>query len=428
MKALMLVMLASVPFSIRAGAQTLDERLRVLEENQKKLEQTIQEQKKTIEELKAEISRRQSPPAQQKTPGLFNPAIGLTVDADAYHSNLSRADLQEVTIPGYLSGVEREFIKGFNLREAELNIYAPVDPYFNLYATIPITEKGVQLEEAYFVTTSLPAGLQLKGGKFRSGFGRLNAFHPHAWDFVDAPLAYRAFLGEEGLNETGLQLTYLAKLPIFTVLGIEALQGQNPVLFRSDAGWGLRAFSAFAKASFDFASDHTLLFGASVTKGRTATGTVGPETPFDGRSTLYDAELTYKWKPSKQKSLMIQTEYLFRHQSGNILDAAGDVLDPLMRSQDGWYIQAVRQWGRWRVAARCDALGVFRDGYILSGEGIDFGKRPFRLSAALEFNPTEFSRLRLQYNYDRSSRSNKVNNELLIQAIFTIGAHAAHPF
>ncbi|MGA2531468.1 MAG: prefoldin domain-containing protein [Candidatus Aminicenantales bacterium] len=428
MKVLLSVFVISVTFSIGAGAQTLDDRLRTLEEAQKKLEQTIQEQKKLIQELKAEISRRQSPATQQKTPGLLNPAIGMTVDADAYHSNLSEANLEEVNIPGYLSGVEREFIKGFNLREAEMNLYAPVDPYFNLYTTIPITEKGVELEEAYFVTTSLPAGLQLKGGKFRSSFGRLNAFHPHAWDFVDAPLAYRAFLGEEGLNEAGLQLTYLPRLPVFAVVGIEALQGQNPVLFRSDAGWGIHAFSAFAKASLDFASDHTLLFGASVTGGRTETGTVIPETQFDGRSTLYDVELTYKWKPSKQKSLTIQTEYLFRHQSGDIVEAAGAVLDPLRRSQDGWYIQAVRQWGRWRVGSRFDVLGILRDGYSLSGLGIDFGKHPFRLTAALEFNPTEFSRLRLQYNYDRSARSNKVNNEILIQALFTIGAHAAHPF
>ena len=70
----------------------------------------------------------------------------------------------------------------FNVDAAELLIFAPVDPYFNLYVNIPVTSDGAYLEEAYFVTTSLPEGLQVKGGRFKSNASRYNAQHPHAWD------------------------------------------------------------------------------------------------------------------------------------------------------------------------------------------------------------------------------------------------------
>ena len=468
-KIMVTTLIALLIFSSGAFAQSLEDRIRILEEAIKKQEQTIKEQQKLIEELKAEIKQQKVPEEKQKTaqiekeqpspdkdyrlddrsraialktgaplsplqitkqttPGLLNPAIGLTLDGNYYYSNLSKADLIEVIIPGYLSGVQGEFQKGFNLRAAELTFFAPVDPYFNLYATIPITESGVELEEAYFVTTSLPAGLQLKGGKFKSSFGRQNAFHPHAWDFVDAPLPYRAFLGEEGLGEKGVQLTYLPDFPVYTLLGVEVLQGENPILYGPDAGSGIHAFTGFAKASLDFGSDHTLLFGGSVTGGKTKTDTVAPGTQFRGTSTLYGAELTYKWKPSKQKSFVVQTEYLFRHQDGDLLAFPSLNLDSLKRSQDGWYIQALYQLGRWRLGGRYDMLGVFKDEFNLSGGKIDFGQRPNRLTGALEFNPTEFSRIRLQYNYDQSARNDKVNNEIFLQLILAIGAHGAHPF
>jgi hypothetical protein len=466
---IMITLITLLFFSSSAFGQTLEDRIKILEETLKKQEQTIKEQQKLIEELKAEAKKQKIPEEKQEivdgtkeqlptekdyrlddrskaielktaaplsplqvtkqtTPGLLNPAIALSLDANYYSTNLSKTELKEGRIPGYLFGVEREFEKGFNLREAEMTFFAPVDPYFNVYATVPITEGGVELEEAYFVTTSLPAGLQLKGGKFKSGFGRLNAFHPHAWDFVDAPLPYRAFLGEEGLDEKGVQMTYLPSLPVYTILGFEALQGENSILYGPDAGSGVHAFTGFAKVSLDFGSDHTLLFGGSVTGGKTKTDTVASETEFSGTSTLYDAELTYKWKPSNLKSLIVQTEYLFRHQNGDLLSFSELTLNSLKRTQDGWYIQALYQLGRWRVGARYDMLGIFTDNYDLSDSNTDFGRRPYRLTGALEFNPTEFSRIRLQYNYDQSTRNDRLNNEILLQIILAIGAHGAHPF
>jgi hypothetical protein len=303
-----------------------------------------------------------------------------------------------------------------------------VDPYFNLYATIPVTEGGAELEEAYFVTTSLPRGHQIKGGKFKSGFGRLNAMHPHAWDFVDAPLPYRAFIGEEGIIEKGVQYTYLPSLPFYTLLGIELLEGQNSPLLDPEAADFLNAYSLFAKASLDLTDNSTLLFGPSVIWGGTKTDTIRADSEFIGDSLLGGFELTYKWQPSRAQSLILQSEYLLRDGYGDLRDTVLDTIERLDRRQDGWYLQGIYQWNRWRFGARYDVLGILKDDFSLGGAEQDLGKKPWRGTGMLEFNPTEFSRLRLQYNYDKSARDGEENNEIFLQLILGLGAHAAHPF
>jgi hypothetical protein len=317
---------------------------------------------------------------------------------------------------------------GFNLEAAELFIYAPVDPFFNLYVTIPVTKEGAELEEAYFVTTFLPKGHQVKGGKFKSGLGRMNALHPHAWDFVDAPLPYRVFTGDEGIIEKGVQYTYLTPLPFYTILGVEALQGENEVLFGPDASIGAHAFSAFVKASFDIGDSSTLLVGASAITGKTLTDSVVAETVFSGNSTLAGLELTWKWRPSKHLGFKLQSEYLYRTQFGRLNDSLTGESVRLDRNQDGLYLQGVFLWDRFEIGARYDTLGLFKNDYLIDGTRQDTGRKPWRTSGMVSYKFSEFALMRLQYNHDESDISGKVNDELFLQAVFSIGAHGAHAF
>jgi hypothetical protein len=270
--------------------------------------------------------------------------------------------------------------------------------------------------------------LQAKGGKFKSGFGRFNAFHPHAWNFVDAPLPYTVFIGPEGLLEKGFQLTYLPPFPIYTLFGGEILQGENEILYGKNAKDDPHAFTLFAKSSIDISDNGTILLGASVTDGKTKTDSLGHDTEYTADSTLYGGEITYKWKPSKDRSFLIQSEYLLRDQDGILEEHEEDHSDSLERKQDGLYVQALYQFNRWRVGARYDVLDIFTDDFILDGESIDFGSDPYRLTGSIEYNPTEFSRIRLQYTHDKSDRDGSDNNELFLQFIMGIGAHGAHSF
>ncbi len=445
MKRAMFHLLSILILTSQAFGSDLESRIQVMEETLKKQQRTIEQQQQMIEELKDQI-RGQAATEKEKVvvaqpeplkptgkTGLFggsalsNPNISVILNTYGYSSNLTNDQLSNRGIPGYTTEwIDRK--NGFNLDAAELVIYAPVDPYFNFYATIPATEDGATIEEAYVVTTALPPGHQMKAGKFKSGFGRLNAVHPHAWDFVDAPLPYRAFMGGEGIIEKGVQYTYLPPLSFYTVLGAEVLQGENGTLFGSGATGGAHAYTVFAKASVDVGENSTILFGPSIITGKTKTDTIAAGNDFTGDTTLYGFEFTYKWRPSKLHGFKVQSEYLYRSQYGDLTDTTLGSLQRLERNQDGLYIQGVYLWNRWEFGARYDVLSLLKDDYVLGGAKQDLGRRPWRASAMIDYNFSEFSLLRLQYNHDESDVSGKVNHEVFLQAVFSIGAHPAHQF
>jgi hypothetical protein len=420
--------------------ETLNKQQKIIEDQQKLIRE-MKEELRTFKDLneteplkKAESSKATEAPQEKPSglTGLFggsiltNPYISLIFNGFYYSSSISERELENRGIPGYsILGYEQK--KGFNVESGELFLFAPVDPYFNLYATIPVSDEGAELEEAYFVATAFPAGFQLKGGKYKSNFSRLNAQHPHAWDFTDLPLPYRAYLGQEGLIETGLQLTYLPAFPIYTILGFEAFQGENEILFNPNAKNGPFAYTAYIKSSFDIGDASTFLLGPYAVWGKTKTETVAESSIFRGDSQLYGFEAIYKWKPTKKQSLSLMGEYMLRNQKGQLSNSSLPS-ESLKRVQDGFYIQGSYQYERWRFGARYDLLDVFKDTYRLKGVNQYFGEKPWRLTGAIEFNPSEFSRLRFQYEHDRSGRDGRTNHALFIQLILGIGAHAAHPF
>jgi uncharacterized coiled-coil protein SlyX len=435
-------MLVFAFFTATAFAQDQNERLNTLEETVKKQEKTIEDQQQSIDALKKNAEKQGDQGVTQaakdsspKASGLFggsaftNPNLSLVLDTFYYSSNLSNDELATRGIPGFtMQGPDQR--NGFNLDSAELFIFSPVDPYSNLYANIPVTENGISIEEAYVVTTDLPEGWQLKGGKFKSNFSRLDAQHPHAWDFWDIALPYRAFLGSEGLGgEKGVQLTYLPVLPIYTQMGVEVLQGENDLLFGQDAHEGPHAFSFFVKSSIDTSDYSTFYVGPSVLFGKTENSNILPGTEVRGNSVLYGMEAVWKWKPTSREALTIQSEYLLLTQSGNTIDPTTHaVIDPLRRRQDGFYIQAIFRKNRWGVGARYDALDLFSDTFKLAGVQQNFGGTPRRETASLEYNPSEFTRIRLQLAHDLSDPSGRTNNEAILQFNFSVGAHPAHSF
>lgn len=433
-------------YSFAHAEDGLDSRLNKLDSELGKQSETIRDQQKTIDELKEQnTDKRQSTEDNAgKLTGLFggslmsNPYLSVVLDAKWFGSNLKNSALNSRGVPGFTTE-GRGVNNGFNLDGTELFVFAPVDPYFDLYANIPVNQDGATLEEAYFVTTSLPEGFQVKGGRFKSNSSRLNSQHPHAWDFADIALPYKAFLGSEGIGgENGVQLTYLPSLPIYTLLGFEAFQGDNPLLFGKDDNLGPHAFSAFAKVSIDTSDDSTLYAGPWAMFGSTNSTSIlahdaatGNRFGLRGDSALYGMEAVWKWK-SGLHGVNLQGEYLYLVQNGNltVIDPAGAFVsaDHLKRHQDGAYIQGIYQYGRWRVGARYDRLEIFDNTFQVAGVQQQFNGKPWRTTGSLEFNPTEFSRIRTQFTHDLSDRNGRVNNEGLVQFVFTIGAHPAHTF
>ena len=438
----MVFMLVFAFLSSTAFAEDQNERLNKLEESLKNQQQTIEQQQVTIDTLKTQVNQKNdqgapgapTAPSSQKASGLFggsaftNPNLSVVLDTFGYSSNLTNDELANRGIPGFTTqGLDHR--NGFNLDSVELFIFSPVDPYFNFYTNIPVTENGVSIEEAYVVTTALPEGWQIKGGKFKSNFSRLDAQHPHAWDFWDIALPYRAFLGNEALGgEKGVQLTYLPTLPIYTIFGAEVLQGENPLLFGPDAEESPHAFTFFVKSSVDTSDYSTLYVGPYVLFGKTDSANILPDAEVKGNSALYGLEAVWKWKPASKKALTIQSEYLFLTQSGTATHLTTAAVDSLRRRQDGFYVQGIYRINRWGIGARYDALNVFSDTFELAGVQKDYGK-PWRETASLEYNPSEFARIRLQLSHDRSdTMTGRTNDEAILQFNFTVGAHPAHSF
>lgn len=426
-------------FPLYSFGEDVETRIKAIEESLKSQEKIILEQKQFLNELKEQkdapkdIKTGTDEKTKITTTGILgssavsNPNISLLLNTFVYTSNLKESEITGKYFPAHVG--ELGLKNGFNLESAELFLFAPVDPYFNLYASIPITLLGIEIEEAYFVTTALPAGFQIKGGKFRSNFGRINSQHAHQWDFADSPLPYPIFLGGDGIREVGAQLTYLPDIPVYTLMGIEVLQGVNEILFNSktDSRSGPNGFTAFIKASFDITDNSTLLFGPSLIKGKTNTKSVAQGTEFRGDSTLYGFEITHKWKQSKSRGLVTQSEY-FQHIQKGELENASSVVDPLTRVRDGFYVQSVYQLDRWRFGARYSATNIFKNESILAGVRTSANEMPWKATGSIEFSPTEFSLIRFQYNNSRLVYSKETNHEFILQLTMGIGAHAAHSF
>jgi hypothetical protein len=296
------------------------------------------------------------------------------------------------------------------------------------------------LEEAWAQTTSLPWDLQLKAGQFFANFGRHNTQHAHTWAFVDQPIVITRLLGGDGLRNPGAQLSWLAPTAHYTELtiGVFNSDGDTAASFRSDqtreiAGGvpverALRGpqdllFVPRLASSFDLTDEQTILFGLS--------GAFGPNNSGPHAETqIYGADVYWKWRPLNAQQgfpfVSWQTEALLRRY-GAAARAAAD--DPLVR----WPAETLTDWGFYS-----QLLYGFRLGWVagvraefLSGDTGAFAsplrQDRTRVSPNLTWYPTEFSKLRLQYNYDHGQAFGD-EHSVWMQLEFLIGAHAAHKF
>ncbi len=136
----------------------------------------------------------------------FNPQISVILDGGFYSDSVHGEAFEIIEeAAGFGGGHHHEddhahgghgLERGFNIRELEIGIQATVDPYFDAFAMLTLdNDGGMELEEAYATTRALPAGLQLKFGKFLSDIGYINRQHPHQWHFTDRPLVNQQAAG-----------------------------------------------------------------------------------------------------------------------------------------------------------------------------------------------------------------------------------------
>jgi hypothetical protein len=428
------------------------------EEKRKKLEEEF---RKALGETKP--TPRPPPPSLPQGPGvplgggatlkLLDIAFDLLAAAGT--STASEEAMRELEAGGH-----DPKNRGFTLQNAELTFSGVVDPYFRGDANIvlQIDQTGattIELEEAYLTTLELPWNLQIKAGQFFNAFGRLNATHPHTWDFVDQPVINSRVLGTDGYRAPGAQLSWLTPLPFFAEVtgSVQNGQGDTAPYFRGVPGdvvagrtlidRPVRSLADMVyliriKTSFDPTEEITIVPGISALFGPNATD-------LNNQTQVYGADFYLKWKPLANDQgwpfVAWQTEAMLRrYQAASVTTAGGAVLDPERTLGDyGAYSQMVWGFSRpWVMGIRYDyAFGErdsFSDGSYDSKRDSLRDKRQ-RASVSLTYYPSEFSKVRIQYNYDRSTfldlppfSGPADASSVFMQFEILFGAHAAHKF
>jgi len=352
----------------------------------------------------------------------------------SFNGLIAAGGSSEQDVPGLQLGSHDPSRRGFTLQNAELVLNGAVDPYFTAQAHVvfvetPGGETEIELEEFFGTTSSLPYSLQVRVGHFFTEFGRLNAQHPHSWDFVDHPLSHARMFGSDGLRASGARVSWLMPTPFYSELDLTIQNAFGDTL--TSFGWtaGEEVFGRTMVAgsvedlgdllyvpryafSVDVTDNQTLLAGLSAAVGPNGTGA-------DGRTRLYGADLFWKWKsPRAQQGfpfVKVQTESIWRRYRA----------DGTVAILEDWGAYGQVLWG-----FRRGWVAGTRFGRMAGDEGPTpdpFTEERWRSSVNLTWFPTEYSKLRLQYNHDERSDFDNADS-VWLQLELTLGAHAAHKF
>ncbi|MBI3248519.1 MAG: hypothetical protein HYZ50_18610 [Deltaproteobacteria bacterium] len=372
---------------------------------------------------------------------------------------------REATLQTLQGGGHDPRKRGFTVQNVELSLMGAVDPYFTgeahlVYFIDSLEGESVfELEEAFLTTTSLPYGLQLEAGQFFTEFGQINPRHPHQWEWQDQPIINTRLFGPDGMRGPGFRLGWLLptprvfETPWFSELhfGMQNANGETMASFlaseefyeeRSLAGRPFverevrklkdLAYLTRWNNSWNVTDALTGVVGFSGLYGPNATGP-------NGDTWIYGADMKWRWRPANNfrgwPFFLWQTELMQRDfRADRFVDASNpeETVTLPGRTLHDWGLYSQLLYGfqyGWAAGLRYEYAGG-------SGESIDGRKNdPFRsdrhrVSPLLAWHPTEFSRIRLQYNFDYAKHLTGGKDAHSVWLGFEImyGAHAAHTY
>ncbi len=309
----------------------------------------------------------------------------------------------------YMSEGERNWDTYLN--GLELNFSSVIDPYARADVYPVFEGEGgdlhVHLEEAYLTTLSLPMNLQLRVGKFRQQFGRMNLTHRHALPVIQVPVAYETFLGEAMIDQ-GASLSWLLPNPAFyqeLILDVTQGPGESPLFAKSEENDP--QLMLHFKNFWDLTENATLELGFSGATG---------DNEFGERSRLGGIDITYIWKPVRYntyQSLEWQTEFFF---SGVEQDApSGSV------TEHSW---GMYSYLKYQLSRRWYLTGM----YSYGENPLDNSLREQAVSATLAWYATEFQKLEIGPKISSDNAFEDTALTGLFRWVFVIGTHGAHEY
>ena len=333
--------------------------------------------------------------------------------------------------------------ENFFAREFEIAIASNLDPYSRAKIfigrhipggeVVPFGEHGHEgeegaedghghggefaVEEGYVEWVGLPGGLGLKLGRFYQQLGQVNRWHPHAFLFQSRPLPHLAFLGEEGLGQTGASVRWLA--PFGGGAGtyeatVEVTRSENEILFgeatRPSVLGHLNGFWQLSRAT-------DLDLGLSWVSGRYE----HEEERVDRN--VYSAEASFTWRPPAR------AKYRGLNLRGGVLVLDGLIHDEHAEEEEAGHDEELEE-------EATSALGFWGWGEVrlsqswLAGARYEWTENPAHPEeSAWLFSPTltwwQSEYVRIRAEYDLLGRSLEASNKgrFLLQVTFAMGPH-----
>jgi hypothetical protein len=452
-----------------ATPEELEQRLdRVIEQNQR-LQESVHDLQRQVRDA-VEPTSSPPPTSAGATPLLERPVggaslqlIDLSLDVLAAVGGSTARDDEIELLQG---GGHDPRQRGFTLQNVELSFLGAIDPYLIgethlIYFLDPEGESQFEVEEAFVQTIALPFGLddlgfQIEAGHFFTEFGRINPVHPHAWDWQDQPIVLSRFFGPDGMRGVGARLGWLLPVPWFSELhgGVQNAQGETmqsflasdeafeerPVGGRPFASAGTRSLADLVYLlrwvnGFELGDDWAGQIGLSGLYGPNATGS-------DGETWIYGADAVLKWTPATSDRgwpfLRIEGELARRRYRADRFFDPDTLVSFESETFTDWggFLQLL--WGfrrGWSVGIRGEYATGNDDTYAPESAFATRSEDPFRgdrvrVSPLLVFQPSEFSRLRLQYNADDADflSGDDGAHSVWLGLEFLIGQHPAHRF
>lgn len=370
----------------------------------------------------------------------FNPSLSLILSGGYIDTS---QDPTKYAITGFPLPADASIgpgKRGFSLGETELGFAANIDPWLRGAASIALeSDNSVSIEEAFIQTTSLGNGLSVKAGRIFSNIGYLNPQHAHTWDFADNPLAYQAMLGTQYINN-GLQMSWVAPIEQYVELSAEVGGSSSyPGTAPSSNGAGMSALALHTGG--DIGDSNNWRAGVSVLNAKAtdqqlvAMNAAGfpVNDVFSGNTRVWIIDGVWKWAPdgnATRTNFKLQGEYLHSARNGNLLYDVGfaNAFGNYSVAQSGWYVQGVYQFmPNWRVGLRTERLDPGTPTFGPASIAFLGNYRPSKNSVMVDFNPSEFSRIRLQFAQDRAQIGH-VDNQVFLQYQMSLGAHGAHSY
>ena len=412
-----------------AVIEALKRQMAEMQEQMKKMAQRIEqlEQEKSVR-LESEAAAQQpepTPPAVQTSAGALNPAISVIGNF------VGRVDNRKV-----VSSDGSRIDNRFNLREAEIDMRVPVDPYADGVLIAALESEGagkfsVGVEEGYVNIKKLPfldeppLGLKLKVGRFRPAFGMFNILHTHDLPTTFRSLLTEEFLGPDGFIQDGVSGNFFIPSPWDTDSSLDATvevltggaiaiapESKSRVSYLGHLRW----FRTFEDV-------HNVELGWSSYFRPSGSGV--------GSADFHGVNFLYRWKPIRQgewKSFLLGGEAMFARRGYPDAAEPADVeraitlrnLKPARGQPFGLSL-----FGQWQFNQR--TYGGVRGDYTKTLFDPNLARRS--LTPYVSYYLSEFLRARLSYEHRWSDLFTENNrNTFLFELNWIFGSHPPEPF